>query len=55
MLPTDETSSGLTHSAERKRWQTPVLTVGSPQKDTCSAVNTVGPDGLSIGGSSYGS
>jgi|GEM_PF-1706532 len=55
MSSVDSPSFDLAPSNERKRWETPIVIVGSPQRETLSNVNTGGVDGIATTGSSYGS
>lgn len=54
MCSVDTASSKQAVSTERKPWETPVVIVASTQRETLSALNTVGVDGT-YGGSPYGS
>lgn len=42
-------------SIERKRWETPIVIVGSTRRETLSNVNTPAVDAIATTGSSYGS
>ena len=55
MSSVDPTSERLDAPVERKRWETPTVILGTARRNTLSALNTVGPDGQSVGGFSYGS
>lgn len=55
MPSVDPTSIRPVNSSERKRWETPSVILGSARRNTQSNLNTVGVDGHSVGGSSYGS
>ena len=55
MSSVDQVSLQSDGATERKRWETPTVILGSARRRTQSNVNTAGVDGVSVGGSSYGS
>ena len=55
MSSVDPTSERMDAPMERKRWETPTVILGTARRNTLSALNTLGPDGYSAGGSPYGS
>ncbi len=54
-MSVDHSSLSSADTPERKRWETPSVILGAARTNTLSNVNTLGPDGTSVGGSSYGS
>jgi len=54
MSSADRASNQPTDTGERKVWETPVVIVGSTQRETLSSINTGGVDGTSTG-SPFGS
>jgi hypothetical protein len=55
MSSVDQVSFQPDGASERKRWETPIVIVGSAQRETLSNANTGGVDGVATTGSSYGS
>lgn len=55
MPSVDPTSTRPVDAMKRKRWETPSVILGSARRNTQSNLNTVGVDGVSALGSSYGS
>jgi hypothetical protein len=51
----DQSTAASGPTVERKRWETPAVVIGTTRGDTYSNINTLGVDGHSVGGSSYGS
>jgi len=50
-----DNSPNSTSATERKVWETPTVIVGTTRDNTHSNINTLGVDGHSPMGSSYGS
>jgi hypothetical protein len=55
MSSVDQVSLQPDGTTERKRWETPIVIVGSAQRETLSNANTGGVDGTFGGTSTYGS
>jgi hypothetical protein len=49
MSPVEQNSGRSDYTNERKRWETPVVIVGSARHETLSTINTGGVDGTTSG------